>query len=260
VAVVDVSEDPSEPPQVDEQAHDRPPRRGGRQSSGRAAATRRRRWRRRLLTLASVVAVVAVVVVGVYYLRQPAPATGGPITTLQKGEYGKVPDACHAVPAATLTALLGAVPTQLRPQPGQCTFTVETKTTLRQLNVIIQALQPNAGYGNGSATANAAFTFAQERARLAKPPKGMPGPPAKITPIGGLGNAAFVAVQEFHLGVGAITDKVTMLVRYKNVLIKTILQGDARGSASAREGELRAGALAVSHALLSAVQAQPAVG
>lgn len=261
-ATVDVVDDvpPGEPPQVSHQAQDPEPRRGGPLGRSRAAATRRRRSKRRLLTLGIVVVVVAVVVAAVYYLRQPAAKTGGPVTTLQKGEYGKVPDACRAVPAAALAEYLGPAPSQLRPQPGQCTFTVDTKTRFRELNVQIQALQPNAGYGNGSATANATYNFAQQRRQLAKPPRGTPAPPAKITPVGGIGTKAFVAVQEFHVGVGAITNKVILLVRYRNVLITTNMQGDARGAASVREYELRAGALAIGRALLRAVQAEPVTG
>lgn len=263
-ASVDVVDVPSELPPVSRQAKDPDtdpePRRGGSQGSSRAAATRRRRSRRRLVTLAGVVVVVAAVVAAVYFLRQPAAKTGGPIVTLQKGEYGKVPDACRAVPSAALAEFLGPAPKQLRPQFGQCTFTVDTKARFRELNVQIQAFQPNAGYRNGSATANAAYNFAQQRRQLYKPPKGTPSPPAKITPVGGLGTAAFVAVQEFHVGVGAITNKVILLVLYRNVLITTSMQGDARGAASTREYELRAGALAISRALLSAVKAEPAVG
>lgn len=263
VDVVDVVDDPPEPPQVSEQEaqEQAAPRRASRPGRSRAAATRRRRSRRRLLTLASVVAVVAIVVAAVYYLRQPATATGGPIVALQKGEYSKVPDACRAVPATMLTEFLGGAPRQLRPQPGDCTFTIDDKAVFRELNVQFQALQPNAGYGNGSATANAVYNFAQQRAQLAKPPKHTPQPPAKITSIGGIGDTAFVAVQVFHVGAGAATNKITLLVRYKNVLITTSMQGNARGGAASTQGDgLRAGALAIARALLSAVKAEPAVG
>lgn len=258
VDVVDVIDDSPEPPQVDGQAQDRSPRRGNRPGRSRAAATRRRRSRRRLLTLASVVAVVAVVVASVYYLRQPAAKPGGLITALQKGEYSKVPDACRAIPAAMLTEFVGAAPKLLRPEQGQCTFTVDAQRTFRELTVTIQALQPNAGYGNGSATANATYNFAQRRAHLAKPPRHTPAPPAAITPIGGVGDQAFAALQVFHVGAGAITNEVTVLIRYRNVLISSLLEGGARGSSA--PGELRAGALAISRAVLSAVMAQPVVG
>jgi hypothetical protein len=257
VDVVDVVDDP--PEQVSAEAQDRSPRRGPRPGRSRAAATRRRRSRRRLLTLASALVVAAVVVTAVYYLRQPAASSGtGPITTLQKGEYSQVPDACRAVPATMLTELVGTAPKLLRPQPGQCSFTVDAKSTFRELNVLIQALQPNAGYGNGSATANATYNFAQKRAYLAKPPRHTPEPPAKITQIGGIGDAAFVAVQVFHVGAGAVTNKVTVIVRYKNVLITTFLQGNERGGTSASTGSLQAGVLSITRAVLGAVKAQPA--
>jgi hypothetical protein len=146
----------------------------------------------------------------------------------------------------------------LRPQPGQCTFTVDLKPRFRQLNVVVQALQPNAGYGNGSATANARYSFTQGRSRLAKPPKRTPGPPAAITPLAGLGDSAFVAVQVFHIGV--VTNKVTVMVWYRNVLITTWLQGEAsNGFGPAPVSQLQAGALAVAHAMLTAVRAEPTV-
>ncbi len=262
VDVVEVIDDPPEPPQVSRLGRDAAPRRGQRPGRSRAAATRRRRAKRRLLTLASVIVVIAVVAAAVYYLRQPAATpSGGPITTLQKGEYSKIPDACRAVPATLLTGFVGTAPKLLRPQPGECTFTVDTRTTFRELTVQVQALQPNAGYGNGSATANAIYNFAQQRAHLARPPKHTPEPPAKITPIPGIGDEAFVAALVFHVGPGAITNKVIVLVRYKNVLITTFLQGDVHGgAASAQVGQLRAGALAAARVLLSAVKAEPAIG
>jgi hypothetical protein len=135
---------------------------------------------------------------------------------------------------------------------------VDAKPAFRQLNVVLQALQPNAGYGNGSATADARFNFAQQRALLAKPSKRTPQPPATITLVG-LGDKAFVAVQVYRGGVAA--NKVTVLIRYRNVLITTSLLGDVSGGfGPAPISELRAGALAEASALLAAVKAQPAIG
>jgi hypothetical protein len=202
--------------------------------------------------------VVVVVVVAVQFLHSPAAVVGGPITSLQKGEYGSVPDACRSVPAAILRQYLGAAPKSIRPQPGQCTFTVDAKPRFRQLNVQVQALQPNAGYGNGSATADAKYTLAQQRALLAKPARRAPWPPATITPVG-LGDKAFVAVQVYRSGV--VANKVTVLVRYRNVLITTYLLGDVSGGfGPAPISEMRAGALAAASALLAVVKAQPATG
>jgi hypothetical protein len=130
------------------------------------------------------------------------------------------------------------------------------------VGAVIKALQPNAGYGNGSATANATHSFAVERAQYAKPPKRAAWPPATITLVDRLGDAAFVAVQVFHFGVGTSTNKVILLVRYKNVLISTSMQGDARrgGDAAVQRTDLKAGVLQIARALLSAVKAEPATG
>jgi len=209
------------------------------------------------VAIAGVLAAVAVV--AVHYLTEPAVVPSSLITTLQKGEYGSVPDACRAVTAPVLTELLGGAPKIIRPQLGQCTFTVDAQPRFRELTVRMQALVPNAGYGNGSATANASYNFSQQRAQLSKPPKHTPQPAATITPVGGLGDKAFVAVQVFRASV--ITNEVTVLVRYQNVLITAYVQAEiSDGFGPAPISQLRVGALAVARALLTAVKAEPAVG
>jgi hypothetical protein len=135
---------------------------------------------------------------------------------------------------------------------------MDAKPTFRQLDVQIQALMPNAGYGNGSGTADAKYNFAQQQVLLAKPPKHTALPPATITPVG-LGDKAFIAVQVFRRGV--VTNKVIVLIMYRNVLISTSLLGEASGGfGPAPVSELQAGALAVARAVLASVKAAPAVG
>jgi hypothetical protein len=212
------------------------------------------------------VAAGSTVIVGaVIFLNQPAPVRNQFVTTLQKGELRAVPDACHVIGAATLGVYLPGTLKSIQPfnypQHSQCTYTVDARPVFRVLNAAVQAYQP-AGYiavGNGGATANATYTYGRQRQQLIKPAKNTPQPPAIVTPLSGLGQQAFSAVQVFHLG--AITDRVTVVVRYRNVLITTSLDAQvSEGFGPASISELRAGALAVARKLLTAVQAEPTVG
>jgi hypothetical protein len=183
---------------------------------------------------------------------------------LQKGELRNVPDSCRVIGSATLGQYLPGTMKSIQPfsdpQHSQCTYTVDARPVFRVLNAAVQAYQP-AGYiaaGNGGATANAIYTYAQQRQQLLKPAKNTPQPPASITALRGLGQQAFSAVQVFHLG--AITDRVTVIVRYRNVLITASLDAQvSSGFGPAPVSELRAGALAVARKLLTAVLAEPTV-
>ncbi|HVB46654.1 MAG TPA: hypothetical protein VNF47_28645 [Streptosporangiaceae bacterium] len=239
---------------------------GGRRRVGRsrAAQARRRRSKRRLSTWGSVAAVVVVIAGAVYFLDQPAPKTGGPITTLQKGEFRTVPDACRVLASTALRQYLAGVPKSFQPfsypDDSQCSYTVDAKPTFRILNITVQADQPSLNVpGNGSATTNAVVTFAEQQQVLAKPPKHTPAPAASIRKIGGLGDQALSAVQVFH--VGSVTDRVTVLARYRNVLITASLEGQVSGGfGPVSISELQAGAIAAARDLLAQVKAQPAIG
>ena len=227
----------------------------------RAAAARRRRSKRRLVTWGGSAIVIAVLVAaGLYLTRSHAPPSRF-VTTLQPGEFRGVPDSCRVYGGADLRQLMNGQPKSIQPQKEQeqssCTYTVDAKPTFRVLTVFLQAMQASlVPVGNGSATANAKYTFAQQRQRQAKPPKHTP--PATITPISGMGDQAFSAVQTFR--TNAATDLVTVLVRYHNVLITVSYQGEAgKGFGPVTVSELRSGAVAVARAALSRVKAEPTV-
>ena len=211
------------------------------------------------------VAVVIVLIVGaVLYLTRPTPVRPPFVTTLQKGEFSTVPNVCRAVSAATLSQYLAGTPTSLQPfnfpAQSQCTYTVDAKPAFRVLNMTVQAYQPAAyvAFQNGSATADATYTYSQQRQQLAKPPKRAPQPPATITMIDGLGQQALSAVQLFRTGL--VTDRVTVLVRYRNVLITSSLEAqESAGFGPVSISDLQAGALAMARQLLAAVKAGPTV-
>lgn len=257
------------PDWADEPSHDprpaqQPPgrlRRGPRR--GRAAAARRRRSKRRLVTWGSV-AIVLVVLTGLGIYLAQTPAKKSPfVTKLQKGEFRAVPDACKVVGAATLHQIMNGTPRSIQPQQGQaqseCTFTVDASPVFRVLNVNLVALRASlVPVGDGGATANARYNFSQKVTQLRKPPKRTAQPPATITAVPGLGQQAISAVQNFH-DSGA-TDKVTVVVRYKNVLITVSLQGQSgHGFGPVTTGELRSGALAVARAALTGAKGEPVI-
>ncbi len=245
---------------------DRPERIRRRPGRSRAAAARRRRSRRRLLTWGSAAIIVVVIVGGVLLLTRSPAHKSRFVTSLQKGEFGAVPDACKVVGAAALRQLMSGTPKQIQPQQSQaeseCTYTVDAKPTFRVVNIDLQASQANlVAVGNGSATANARYTFALQRDRLAKPPKRSPQPPATIAAVPGLGDQAFSAVQAFRAKAAkAATDLVTIVVLYRNVLITVSFEGqNGGGFGPVSVVGLRSGALNVAHAALARVQAEPTV-
>jgi hypothetical protein len=238
-----------------------PGRRAGR---SRAAAARRRKSRRRLVTWGGTTVVLAALVLGGWYLARPSHATKSSyITTLRKGELSQVPNACRAIGSATLRQYLNGTPAGAQAYNGksqsQCTYTVDAKPTFRELNISVQAYPPNLTVpGNGSATAAATYTFTQQRDLLAKPPKNTPQPAATVTPLAGLGNEALSAVQVFH--VGSTSERVTVVTRYRNVIVTVFLQGQTSGGfGPVPVGELRAGALAVARSVMQKVTREPTV-
>lgn len=242
-----------------------PPGRGRMAGRSRAAQARRRRSKRRLVTWGGAAAAVLALVAGGMYLFGGSPAPKPRfITTMQKGEIQVVPDACKSISAAVLQQYLAGHPTSVQPYndraQSQCTFTVDAKPVFRELNINTQAYTPNltVPVGNGGATAAARYTFGLKRQLLAKPPKGTPQPPAAITPISHLGDQAVSALQKFR--VGAVTELVTVLIRYRNVLVSVSLDAQvSNGFGPVTVAQLQSGALAVARDMLAAIEQEPKV-
>jgi hypothetical protein len=200
---------------------------------------------------------------GIYkYVNQPHTQPSLYVTTYQPGEYRAVPNACHVVPAAVLSQALAGTPKAVQTfnfsTQSQCSYIVEAKPVFRILTIKAEAFQPGA-YGDGSATANARYMFANLRQQFAHPPKGTPQSPATITPIGGLGAAAFSAARVIR--GGSITDDgIVVVVLYRNVQITADFKAQVSGGyGPVSNAELEAGAVAAARALLAAVKAAPAV-
>jgi hypothetical protein len=210
------------------------------------------------------VAIAAVVFTGLgIFLSHSSPRPSKYVTQLQKGEFNAVPDACKVVSASVLHQIMNGSPRTIQPQQGkaqsECTFTVDANPVFRVMNVNLQALQASlVPVGNGSATANAAYEFGQQRVLWLKPAKRTAQPAATVSPVPGLGQQAISALQTFRDKTA--TEKVTVLVRYKNVLIAVSVQGQSgNGFGPVSVGELKAGAVKVARAALSGVQALPTV-
>jgi len=228
----------------------------------RAAAARRRRSKRRLTTWGGTAVAVALLVGGVLVLTRSQAPKPHYVTTLQTGEFRAVPDACRVYGDADLRQLMNGPPKSIQPQKGQqlsqCTYTVDAKPTFRVLTIQLQAMQASLAFGNGSATADAKYNFAKQQQLLAKPPKNKAQPAATITAIRGMGDQALSALQTFP--TRAATDLVTVLARYRNVLITVTFEGETgNGFGPVTAGELRSGALAVARAALSHVRSEPTV-
>ena len=247
---------------------------GGRgRRAGRAAATRLRRSRRRVLQLGAVAVIVAVAVAAVLVIHQqqtPAPRNGL-VKALLPGEFRSVPNACTAVSATTLGQYVPGTPRKVTHSiatsaQNQCTFTVDATPVFRVLEVTAQQYLPFAiASGNGSATNNAIDNFALDRQQLANPARKSHLPKALISAVAGLGQAAFSALQIFHVA-GDTTDRVTVVVRNKNVVYIVALQGLQSGRRShggfgpVRVSDLRAGSLAAARQVQAAVAAGPVAG
>jgi hypothetical protein len=255
------SGEPAPPAEPDQ---DGPPRSARRPRRSRAAATRRRKSKRRLVTWGGAAIVILILVgVGLVLFQSPAPKSPY-VTTYQKGEFKAVPNACKVVGAAALHQIMAGTPKVTQPQQdpalSQCAFTVDAKPTFRVLQINVQAYSASltVPVGDGSATANATYTIAEQRRLLAHPPKHTPQPPATITSVGGLGDGAFSAVQVFR--TKSIVDLVTVWARYRNVLITAAFQGQSSGGfGPVTVSELRAGALMAVRAALTQVKGEPTV-
>jgi hypothetical protein len=250
-------------PEADEDEDEDAPQPRPRQPGGRAmraAARKRRRW----LVLAGGLVMAAGAVIAVVLLLLPGgpgPAAVTPgtlITTFQPGELRQVPNACGAVPTATVRQYLPGKVGQASPLPvngaaeSACNWTVDQPPVYRLMELNMLAYAPNGlASGNGSATFAAIDAYDSTLQGIGDPPKRSPDPRATVTPLPGFGNQAFSALQVFHEG-GAITDVATVLVRYHNVVVTVTLDGlehSNRGSyGPVSESALSAAALAFARA------------
>jgi hypothetical protein len=216
------------------------------------------------MTWGSAAVVAVIVAVTVYYLVQPSAPARPYVTTLLKGEFRDVPNACRVIAPASLSTYLNghpakAVQTFATATKSECTNTVDTKATFRELDTTIQAYQPSLiAPGDGSATSYARYTFSQTRQLLAAPPKNMPEPPATISNVSSLGAEAIAAVQYFR--ESSRTDLVTVLVRVHNVLITIKLWASTNpGFGRVSIPQVKAYAMAAARTTVAAVSRQPAV-
>jgi hypothetical protein len=218
-----------------------------------------------LILGAGAVAAALVAIVVMLLVSGPAPTRhAGYVTTLQPGEFRAVPGACHVVSAATLSRDLAGVtrPKITRASPGalqsQCGFTADARPVFRVLQVSVQAFHPSLlAPGNGSATANATASYLQDQRQLASPPKRSHQPRAVISPVRGLGQAAFTALQVFRTGADT-TYLVTVEARDRNALVTITLDGlDSGQYGPVSVTQLQAAALATARGVVARAAAEP---
>ena len=210
------------------------------------------------------VAVAAVLAIRALPRHNAAPTF---ITTLQPGEFARVPSACGSVGKDLLATYLPGQVTTVNPggtsaSYSQCTLTVDRRPMFRVLGVTAQAYQPSAvAAGNGSATDNATDAFVLAEQALRAPGKKSALPAAQITPVTGLGRGAFSAVQVIHAS-GAVNDLVTVMARQRNLVITVTFQAQTAGNGygPANISFLQAGALATARAVLHQDTARGAAG
>jgi hypothetical protein len=218
-----------------------------------------RRSRRRMLIAGGGVLAV-VIAVAVYFLTSSSGNSanlglGSLVTQFLPGEVQTVPNACTAVPSATLSQYLPHSPTEAAPplnsgSNSQCSWTMDDAPTYRVLEVQIEAYTPSAlvansngtglvPVGNGSATYAAEAAFNSYGYNLVHPAAKSGQPAASIADISGMpgGNdtSAFSATQVFDRS-GAITDEATVYVRYRNVIITAVMEGLDRTSGAKKYG------------------------
>lgn len=234
---------------------------------GRAAATRARRSKRRLYALVGLAVIVILVVLGVtgnlpFLNSSTQSSNNGLVTSFQSGDITSAPNACQAVGTATLGQYLPGKRARAVIQSGrlesQCTWTLDARPAYRVLEVTTQAFAPNLlSTGDGSATFSAIDAYDESLLAMQNPPKAAHRPKAQLGAPGGLGNAAFIALQVWHTG-GNTTDFVTVVARQRNALVTVTLQGldhAARGGyGPVSETALQAGALAIAHQVMAGIR------
>jgi hypothetical protein len=193
-----------------------------------------RRKKRRLIMIGAAVVVVGGAVGG--YLgfggsSGPANVVSSDlVTSFLPGELQQVPGACDSVPSATMTQYMPGTLKQAAPPlnsglESQCTWTLDNAPTYRVLQLDLHAYSPS-GLASGDGSATFAAIDAYEEAQSAKqsPGKDSGEPDATVSSLTVAGNHAFLATQVYDEGS---TDMymVTEVVRYRNVLVTTIVDG-----------------------------------
>ncbi len=237
---------------------DKPARPEGRQAAARARRTRRsiHRWG---LALAG----AAVLGVGGWLLfgrsSPPAQQPNPIVTSFQPGEFQAVPNACTAVSSGTLSQYLPGKRTVAAPasldggSASLCSWTLDAAPVYRLLNVQATAYAPNGlASGDGSATFAAIDGYDQALQQKMNPAKGTRLPKATITRIPHLGSTAFAAYQTTS-AAGVTTDLLTVVVRDRNVLVTSVLEGDSGrgGYGPVSVPQLQAGAAAAARDVLA---------
>jgi hypothetical protein len=201
-----------------------------------ADAPRVTRAHKRLYLIIGGVALVAVAAIAALLVNvtggNPNKVGFGPLVmTFLPGEIQKVPDACKAVPQATLTQYLpGGEPAVAFPPlnggtDSQCTWTLDKAPVYRVIEVDINAFSPSGlASGNGSATFAASDSYAADLQTMQRPPANSGQPVATTTDIPGLGTAAFSATQVFNRN-GTVSYKATVFARYHNVIVTAVVNG-----------------------------------
>ena len=229
----------------------------------RAIVTRARKARRRIYTWAGAAIAVAVIAAGAWRFFGPTPAAQPHtnfVTTYQPGEFRSVPNACSVISAATLNQYLPGTRARAVSALGgsrtesQCTWTLDARL-YRVLEVTAQSFAPSLlATGNGSATFSAIDNYGGVQQGLASPARATHLPKATVTPVPGLGNSAFSALQVIHAS-GDTTDLVTLVVRDRNALITVKLQGLNRSHGGAygpvSVPQLQAGTVAAAREVLA---------
>lgn len=210
--------------------------RRGSESRGEQRASRRQR--RRLLVAGGAAAAV-VIAVAVYFLtgsnsNSANLGLGNLVTSFLPGELQQVPNACTSVPNATLSQYLPgqlkmAAPPLNTGAQSSCTWTLDKPPLYRVLEVATQAYSPSGlATGTGSATFAAEDAYDEFLSAKQNPGPRSGQPKATVTDLSGMpgGNdtSAFEATQVFHDN-GAITDVVTVVVRYRNVIVTVVMNG-----------------------------------
>jgi hypothetical protein len=197
------------------------------------------RTKRRLIAAGSLVAVAALITVLVIVLpgsKKAPTGLSGFVTTYQPGELRSVPSSCETVSPATLSQYLPGklamvnLPGLTGKSSNQCDWTLDHKPTYRLLEVTATAYAPSGlATGNGSATNAAIDAYALAEAGFQHPAKSAGQPKTQVATLSGLGQAAFSAYQVITVGAGtkaaATTDRVTVLARYRNVLVTVEFSG-----------------------------------
>jgi hypothetical protein len=180
--------------------------------------------------------IVVAIAVAVYFLfggnsGSSTVGFGSLVTTFLPGEIQTVPDACNVVSTATISQYMpGGQPDIAAPplnggQDSQCTWTLDSPPNYRVIEADISAFSPSGlASGDGSATFAAIDAYASDLQTLKSPSASSGQPKATITDINGLGTAAFSATQVFNVN-GTTTYKATVIVRYHNVIVTTVVNG-----------------------------------